>query len=257
MTKCIQDVSGNFVITLISLFFTKVGDALINPKITLPWLMQALGVPAWMLGWLVPIRESGSMLPQLVLGNIVRRMPVRKWMWVLGSLLQALCVAGIALVSMVLTGAKAGIAILLLLIIFSLSRGLNSIAIKDVIGKTIPKQRRGSLSGWASCLAGLITIAVAAFMFFGVLGQGSIRLYAIGFACAAGMWLLAAGLYATVKEFAGKTDGGKNGLGNAFKRLSLIRSNPHFRHFVVTRALMLCSALSAPYYCCDGAAPPR
>lgn len=242
-----QEVPGNFVVTLCSLFLTKLADAILNPKITLPWLLQSLGAPAWMLGWLVPIRESGSMLPQLALGSIVRRMPVRKWMWVLGSVLQAGCVAAIALVAINLNGATAGAAILALLIIFSLSRGLNSIAFKDVVGKTIPKQRRGSLSGWASALAGLITMMVAALMFSGILGQGSAQLYAAGFAGAAGLWLFAATLYATIKEYPGATDGGKNGLSEAIQRLSLIKNDKHFQHFVTTRALMLCSALSAPF----------
>lgn len=86
-----KEVPGNFLKTLITLFLTKLGDALVNPKITLPWLLQSLGAPMWMLGWLVPIRESGSMLPQLAIASAVRRMEVRKWMWVLGVLFR-LCV---------------------------------------------------------------------------------------------------------------------------------------------------------------------
>lgn len=242
-----QEVPGNFVITLLSLFLTKLADAFLNPKITLPWLMQSLGAPAWMFGWLVPIRESGSMLPQLALGSVVRRMPVRKWVWVLGSLLQAMCVLAIAGVTLMFEGALAGALILTLLVIFSLSRGLNSIAYKDVLGKTIPKNRRGSLSGWASALAGLITLVVASLMFSGVIGQGSNQVYAIGMAIAGAFWLLGAICYAQLKEYAGAVDGGKNGLGEAFKRLSLIYHDHHFRHFVLTRALMLCSALSAPF----------
>lgn len=242
-----KTVPGNFLITLLSLFLTKLADAMLNPKITLPWLMQALGVPAWMFGWLVPIRESGSMLPQLALGSIVRRMPIRKWVWVVGSLLQAVCVFSIAGVTMFFDGAVAGAMILSLLVVFSLSRGLNSIAYKDVVGKTIPKHRRGSLSGWASALAGLITIAVALLMLSGLIGQGSTQVYAAGMATAGVFWLLAAAMYALVKEYSGAIDGGKNGLGEAFKRLSLVYLDQHFRHFVLTRALLLCSALSAPF----------
>ena len=60
-----QEVPGNFIILLISQLFSKFADALLNPKITLPWLMQSLNVPASFIAWLVPIRESGSLLPQL------------------------------------------------------------------------------------------------------------------------------------------------------------------------------------------------
>lgn len=246
-----KEVPGNFLKTLISTFLTKLGDALVNPKITLPWLLQSLGAPLWMLGWLVPIRESGSMLPQLAIASVVRRMEIRKWMWVLGSILQAVCIALIAVVAFTLDGASAGWSILFLLVVFSLSRGLSSVASKDVLGKTIPKQRRGILNGWAESGAGLITLVFALLLVFGVVvgnkdGSNTV-LYALGFAGAALLWLVAALVYASINEFPGETDGGKNGLLEAFGRLSLLKTDRAFRHFLITRSLMLCSALSAPF----------
>lgn len=249
--RACQEVPGNFVKTLISLFLTKLGDALVNPKITLPWLMQSLDAPMWMLGWLVPIRESGSMLPQLAIASVVRRMAVRKWMWVLGSVLQAICIALIALTAFTLQGAMAGWSILTLLVLFSLSRGLSSVASKDVLGKTIPKQRRGILNGWAESGAGLITLGVALLLMFGVVAgnkdDGDTLVYALGFAGAAALWLLAAMAYGLIRELPGETGGGKNGLLEAFGRVSLLKTDKHFRHFLITRSLMLCSALSAPF----------
>lgn len=245
------EVPGNFVKTLISLFLTKLGDALVNPKITLPWLMQSIGAPMWMLGWLVPIRESGSMLPQLAIASAVRRMEVRKWMWVLGSVLQATCITLIAVTAFTLQGAVAGWSILTLLVVFSLSRGLSSVASKDVLGKTIPKQRRGILNGWAESGAGLITLGVALLLVFGVVtgnkGDGDTLVYALGFAGAAVLWILAAMAYGLIRELPGETDGGENGLLEAFGRVSLLKTDQQFRHFLITRSLMLCSALSAPF----------
>lgn len=242
-----QEVPGNFLKTLLSMFFSKLGDALVNPKITLPWLMQSVGAPAWMLGWLVPIRESGSMLPQLAIASVIRTMAIRKWMWVLGSLLQAAAVLGIAAVAFLLDGTPAGWAMLSLVVVFSLSRGLSSVASKDVLGKTIPKPKRGTLNGWAETAAGLITLTVALLLIAGVLGDGSTTLYAIGFAVAAGMWLLAALVYSGIKEFPGETDGGNNGLKEAFARLSLLKTDAPFRRFLISRSLLLCSALTAPF----------
>ena len=51
---------------------TKLGDAIASPKTTLAWLISMVGAPAFVLGLLVPIRESGSMIPQLFIGGIVR-----------------------------------------------------------------------------------------------------------------------------------------------------------------------------------------
>ena len=246
-----KEVPGNFLKTLITLFLTKLGDALVNPKITLPWLLQSLGAPMWMLGWLVPIRESGSMLPQLAIASAVRRMEVRKWMWVLGSVIQAVCIALIALTAFTLEGVFAGWSILALLVVFSLSRGLSSVSSKDVLGKTIPKHRRGILNGWAESGAGLITLVVAVLLISGLIfvqgDGGDTALYAFGFAGAALLWLVAAVIYATISEQPGDTEGGRNGLLEAFSRVALLKTDTHFRHFLIARSMMLCSALSAPF----------
>jgi len=250
-----REVPGNFIRTLASQALTKLGDALVNPKITLPWLMQSVGAPLWMLAWLVPIRESGSMLPQLAIASWVRTLAVRKWVWVLGSSLQALAIAGLALLAFASLGplAEAGTLVgglmLGLLVVFSLARGLSSVASKDVLGKTIPKQRRGSLGGWAESLAGLITLGLALALMFGpgLQGDAATQLYAVGFAVAAGLWALAAWVYAGIREFPGETDGGKNGLKEAFGRVSLLWEDAPFRSFLLARGLLLCSALTAPF----------
>lgn len=44
-----------------------VGDQVINAKTVLPWLLASMGSASWVLALLVPVRESGSMLPQAAL----------------------------------------------------------------------------------------------------------------------------------------------------------------------------------------------
>lgn len=69
-------------------------------------------------------------------------------------------------VSFVLEGAQAGYAILALLVLFSLARGFNSIAAKDVLGKVIPKKKRGNISGLAASIAGFATLTFGLMMWF-------------------------------------------------------------------------------------------
>lgn len=54
------------------------GDQAINASTVLPWLFNALGVPPALAGVLVPIQESGSMLPQAFLTPLVVRVRHRK-----------------------------------------------------------------------------------------------------------------------------------------------------------------------------------
>ncbi|MGR8921662.1 MAG: MFS transporter [Gammaproteobacteria bacterium] len=237
----------NFLLLLASSFLTRLGDALANPKTVLAWLMSSLGAPSYMLGALVPIRESGSLLPQLVIASFVRRMPRRKWAWVAGAVLQALAVAGIAAVAVSLEGVAAGWALLALLAAFSLARGLCSVAAKDVTGKTVPRGSRGQLTGWADGSAGLVTVGAGFALLLGVAGDGAPAFFGWALAGAGLLWLLAAGVYAAVEEFPGETGGGGNAMREAIARLALLRDDPPFRHFVATRSLLLCSALTAPF----------
>ncbi|ASP37587.1 MFS transporter [Bacterioplanes sanyensis] len=245
-----QQVPGNFIRIIFSQFLSKLGDALLNPKITLPWLLQSLGSPAFLLAWLVPIRESGSLLPQLAIASWVRTLALRKWVWVLGSVLQAISVLAMGLVAISLDGAAAGWSIIGCLVVLSLARGLCSVAAKDVLGKTIPKQQRGQVTGWSASAAGLITLALGVSLWWGQDAAAVNDAHFLGWVlmAAAAVWLLAATLFSTIDEYSGAVDGGENGFKRALAQLTLLQSDEHFRRFVIVRSLFLCSALSAPYY---------
>lgn len=44
-----------------------IGDRIVDAKTVLPWLFASIDAPTALVGLLVPIRESGSMLPQVAL----------------------------------------------------------------------------------------------------------------------------------------------------------------------------------------------
>jgi len=242
-----RETPRSFVLLLASYFLTKLGDAVASPKTTLAWLTTALGAPAFVLGMLVPIRESGSLIPQLFIGGLIRRLPIRKWVWVAGSLVQSACIVGIGFVALTLEGTTAGWAIIGLITAFSLARGFCSVAAKDVLGKTIPKTRRGQLTGWSASAAGLLTIGVGATLILSVDADGNSLLLG-GLIVGAGLlWILAAIIYSLIPEYPGETDGGRSAT-EALSKLNILVTDKPFRRFVITRALLMCSALSAPFY---------
>ena len=238
---------GNFLHTLAANTLTSIGDRLGSAKTTLPWLLGHLGAPAWIASLLVPVRESGSMIPQILIGAWVRRQPIRKGVWVLGSLIQGACLGGIALTVLGAEGLAAGLWVLLLLMVFSLARGACSVAYKDVLGKTIPKTRRGRLSGWIASVSGLG--AMGAGLVFGLFSDADSRLPLVLLPLGGGLLFLAAsGFYSRIREEPGETDGGANGVAEALAKLALLREDPPFRRFVIARALAMGSGLAAPFY---------
>lgn len=237
----------NFVLLVVSNLLTKIGDALANPKTVLPWVMTATQAPVSLVALLVPIRESGSLLPQLLIAGFIRRMPKRKPAWILGCLVQAASIGGIGVVAFTLTGAAAGWTIVGCLTLFSLGRGVCSVSHKDVLGKTIPKRRRGRVSGISAALSGLAATAVGLYFLF-ARGQEDAAFYGALVVAAGAAWLAGAAVFTGVRESPGETDGGANAIGEALRQLSLLRDDAPFRRFVIARTLALCSALSAPYY---------
>ncbi|MBK5943171.1 MAG: MFS transporter [Halorhodospira halophila] len=240
-------VPGNFFLQIAAQFFTKLGDAIANPKTVLAWVLSALSAPGLFTAFLVPVRESGSLLPQLLIASFVRRRAVRKWTYVLGNLLQGGAVLAMAGVALTLEGAAAGAGIIAALVLFSLARGLCSVASKDVLGKTVPKTRRGQVNGWSAAAAGLVTVGVGLALWLGMGEAGGAGFYALLLAGAAALWVLGAGFYAAIREEPGETAGGANAIREAVDRLSLLAEDPPFRRFVLARALLLCSALTAPF----------
>lgn len=240
-----KEVPGNFFKILLTQTLTKLADALASSKVVLPWLMAGAGVPALYTGLLVPIRESGSLLPQLFIGGVIRSYPVRKWSFVLGSVLQGICVLLMMWTLLTWQGTQAGITTIALLIVFSLSRGLCSVASKDVLGKTIPKSRRGLLTGYAGSSSGLVTLLISVGLFVYVDPDAGVYPYLLSLAGAA--WFLGAWSYASVNEFAGETEGGGNAFKNAMESLSILRTDAEFARFVVVRAFLLSTGLAAPF----------
>lgn len=68
----------NFSWQVLSQALSKIGDVLADSKVVLPWLLGAVGAPVFLIGLLVPIRESLALMPQILVGGVIRRFPVRK-----------------------------------------------------------------------------------------------------------------------------------------------------------------------------------
>ncbi|MCH4813245.1 MFS transporter [Vreelandella neptunia] len=236
----------NFFLHLWAALGNKLADELSSARLVLPWLMGIIGAPVWMVGLLVPIRESGSLLPQFFVAGFIRLKPKRKWVWVAGALIQALAALLLSVCALFTTGTIGGTLVLTALVLLSLARGLSSIATKDVLGKTIAKRRRGTLMGWSGSIAGAATLIAGAVLMLLDEQPGSL-VVAILLAVAASGWLINALAAARIEEAPGAIEGGENGWDSIKLGLSLLKDDRTFLHFNLARALLLSSALALPY----------
>lgn len=242
-----KEQPGNFVQHVIALGLTKSGDGLLDPKLVLSWLLTTLGAPAYIIGLLVPVREAGALLPQLVIAPSVRAREIRKWVWVLGSLIQGLSVLGMAFAAITLEGEMAGWVIIGLLAVLAVARSACSTSYKDVLGKTVSKSTRGTATGTAGTIAAAVVLSFGVFLSIGIL-QPSVQLISTVLMVAGACWVLAALIFAGLTEEPGATEGGGHALKHALSQLSYLRSDKQLVIFITTRALLLATALAPPYF---------
>ena len=247
MSESIRDVQpSNFFKHVFSLASTKTGDGLSSPKLVLSWLLNAMGAPAFMVGLLVPIREAGSLLPQLFTADYIRRMPHRKWAWVAGSVVQSICIACMGATVLLFEGKTGGSMIVGLLAVFAIARSVSSVSYKDVLGKTVAKSTRGTATGTAGSIASGSVFCFGLLIATGVLPLTT-KAIAIALFVAAGLWLFAAGLFSTLTEERSDAEGAKKPANIARKQLHLLKDDPQLRRFILGRGLLTATALAPPY----------
>jgi hypothetical protein len=244
--QVVREVPGNATKQVAAMALQKAGDLVVDPKTVLAWLLASVNAPAAAAAMLVPVRESGSMLPQAALVPWVRSLPVRKWVWVAGAAGQAVAVLAMALLAATTTGAVAGWGIVGALAVFALARSLSSIASKDVLGRTIPKGQRGQINGLATVASGLVAITVG--LALRLLGgeAGGAGTFALLLGVAALAWVAAGAVYASVREARGEHDETIDRRAT-LRALALLRDDAPFRRFVIARTLLLVSALTPPF----------
>lgn len=243
-----NDQPRNFFAYLVANLFSKIADELASARLVLPWMLASVGAPVVFSGFLVPIREAGVLLPQLLVAAFIRRMPIRKTVWLWGGALTAVSLLLMSLVAGSLSGSAAGWGIILALVVYSLARGLCSVSAKDVIGKTVSKGRRGVLMGYSASIAGAVTLGFGLYIqWFGMKSAPTALLLGL-LVISAVMWLFAIFAFASIQERPGATEGGGNALSTALESLNLLRTDMRLRQFIFVRILLLSVALAPPFY---------
>lgn len=243
-----RDAPRSFTLNAANGACTKLAEQLASPGLVLAWLLDAVGAPVAMTGWLEPLRKGGSLLPQLAVSARIRSRPVRKLFWTAAGLTQAVALTAMAAAALGLEGRAAGYAVLATLAVFSLASGVGSVAFGDVLGKTIPKGKRGQLLAVRATVGGGLTLAAGVALRFGVGRDAGAGLYAGLILAAAGLWAVAAVLFAWIPEEAGATEGGRSPIAEARAGWKLIGSRPGFGRYLGARAALLGIEMAVPWY---------
>ena len=242
-------VPKNLVLNVFNGACTKLAEQLVSPTLVLPWLVSALGAPVAVAGWFVPIKQAGSLIPQMLVAARIRALAQRKWAWAGAGASQAACLVLMAMAVLALPPVPAAWSLLALFTVFSIASGIGSVAFQDVTGKTIPKGVRGRMLANRAAIGGALTLLAAAGLKFGLGGGGDVAVYAALIGGAALLWLMAAGAFAVVEETPGVSEGGRNMAAELKAGLRLFQDDPSFKRYLTMRiALVIGVELAPPYF---------
>lgn len=226
---------------IVALSLSKVADGLVDPKLVLSWLLGVLGAPAVFIGMLVPIREAGALLPQVAMAGMLQRRRQRRWVWVLGSAGQGVAALLIVVAALTLDGWAVGLAICVILAGLAVSRAACSVSYKDILGKTVGKTRRGTVTGAAGSVSSAVVFVFALLLVSGVLQNERAVIAAI--AVAGVLWLLAAAVLGRLRE----EDSTADGRADAESYWKILKDDRNLRQFILVRGLLVSTALAPPY----------
>lgn len=241
-------VPRNFSLNVANGTLTKLAEKIISPNLTFAWILSFLQAPAFLIGMLVPIKDAGSLLPQLLVSGKIRGKKIRKHYWTAAALIQGLCMLGSAALIYYSEGGWLPWALVGLLAVFSVGSGVGSVAFKDVAAKTVPKGQRGQMLSYRSTFGGVLALVAGVMLIWVIQGAADRAIYASMFLTAGILWWVAALLFHLIEEMPGATKGGRNPVEELKGAYRLVREEKGFRRFIVTRALLMAIPLTQPFY---------
>ncbi len=226
-----------------ALVSSKTADGLVEPKLILTWLLTSVGAPGVLVGALVPVREAGALLPQMILSRWVLSGRSRRLAWSMGAAGQALAAAALAAAVLTLQGVAAGAAVLGALALYAVSRALCSIAHKDALARSIQKSHRGAITGLAASVAAALGLGVAIALALGLIPLSVTALGTL-VVVAALLYALAGVVFLLLPE---KGQRERQPTHPTLAIWRTLRAERQLRVYLLTRALLTVTALAPPY----------
>ncbi len=241
------DVPGNFLKNSLSGLCSKLAEQLVSPGVTLPWILNVIGASSGLAGLLIPLKNAGSLLPQLLVSAKIRAYKKRKYFWGLAALFQAGMILLMLIGFLFFEKNISGTIIISALFLFSIASGVGSVSFKDVMAKTIPKGRRGRLLATRATGGGILTLLAGVFMYFFLQGSESEVPIAIIISLSVILWIGAGIFFLLIKEQPGATEGGRTPIKEIQKGWDLFLSDTNLRNFIFSRAMLMAIPLAQPF----------
>jgi len=154
----------NYLLTVMNGILVAIGDRLMDPFTVLPLLLVRLTGLTWTVGLFAAINVMGVTIPQIFASRWIDTIAQKLPLYRISSVLRFMALIGMS--AIVLSGRSINSLLLaaLLLSFFALrilGQSVAVIAFMDIVGKSVPTTKRGSLWMWRQVIGLLLVLVVA------------------------------------------------------------------------------------------------
>jgi hypothetical protein len=258
LTDQISDIARrhlrrNFLLGVCNGVLFNLASALTETSLVLSWFVSQLTSSNFLIGLIGPIRDGGWFLPQLLISGYLQRQRRKLPLYNAVSVVRAISWGGMAL-SVFLVKDRDLLLLLfyLFLTITSLSAGFAGLSFMDIVGKAIPRRRRGSFFATRLFFGGIAALGGSVLVGY-LLGERSglsfpTNYAALMFASFAAM-SLAMGCFSLVIEPVEAVNCERVPLIRQLRRaMDLPRRDANFRRFLIMRLCLMVAQIATPFY---------
>lgn len=249
-------VRRNYRLGLINGISFTIGESITNPGLVLSLLVRQLGGPLMLVGLLPALQTMGYLMPQMLMSGRLQalryRLPIYRNVGIARLAIQALLVAAI-FGAAILPPPIALALIIGLYTLFNFAGGLTTLAFQDVVAKVIPLTSRGRFFGTRQFVGGLLAFALGGTLVRWMLSADSPVGFPANFGTLALLSLLCfiagIGSFSLVREPPQVAPPKPQSVIDGLRRApELLRANPNYRWFIITRLLARTGQIAEPFY---------
>lgn len=228
-------------------------ETLLDPTLVLIAYLSHLTQSPILLGILLPLRDGAWALPQLWVATFLPAIPRKITYYQKLSVVRILSWGSIAVViNFVRDPSIVLVAFFSAYALASLASGLSGLAFLEIVGKTIPAERRGEFFAWRFGLGGLMGVGASLLVRWLIAPDGPLA-FPRNYGVLAALYFLAASssllLYNRVDEPPDEFPGERKKFSGQLRQAwAYLRSDAVYRKFITMQAMMTIAGSATPFF---------
>ena len=252
----VTDISRrNFTFHLLNGVFIAISEAMTDINLIMTALLSQLTTSSVLIGLLAPLRDTGWFLPQLFISNQVERVRHKIVFYRAATIFRIGGWVALTLCFLLIEDRTILLyAFIACMVVVSFSGGIGGLGYMTVTAKVIPAKRRGLLFSLRELIGGGLSIVmggVGALILSGKLANLPALFphnYGVLFGVATIFFAIGSISFGLIVEPADSVSARVTPMVQQLRRAwHVLKTDPHFRHFIFTRAAILFARAGLPF----------